>query len=140
MVENAQLKKDLQDLRNELQILRKEMESLRKNVPRRQSASPQPPKTSERRSRSRVSRQKLNAPQSTPGTLTYITEQTLVQREAKLKFESAKEWQKAFSGISVLQDQFNLLKEEIQRVFQQIQQPSPQETPEEAKRKKKNPR
>lgn len=63
-----------------------------------------------------------------------------MQREAKLKFESAKEWQKAFSGISGLQDQFNLLKEEIQRVFQLIQQSSPQDTPEEAKRKKKTPR
>lgn len=134
IVENAQLKKQLQELRNELQNLKKELGSLRKSVHRKQSVSPPPPKNTERRSRSRVSRQKntlLNPSNS------YITEEMLAQREAQLKFQNNKECQKAFSGITALQEQFNSFKEEFQRVAQKMHEFTKMMTPEEDKSRKK---
>lgn len=134
MVENAQLKKELHELRTELQNLKKELGSLRKSVRRKESASPPPPKSFERRSRSRVQRQK-NA--LLDASSAFITEQMLEQREAQLRFQNNKECQKAFSGITSLQEQFNSLKEYIQQVTQQMQEFTRMMTPEEAKRRKK---
>lgn len=61
----------------------------------------------------------------------------LAQREAQLKFQNTKEYQKAFHGITALQDQLNTFKEEIQQVVQQMHEFIRIVTPEEAKRKKK---
>lgn len=138
MLENAQLKKSLLELRSELQAMRKELASLRKATTRRQSLSPSP-RESVRQSRSRISRQpKADSSQKTSSNSTsYVTEQMLKQREAQIKFEVCKEWQKACGSIADLQGQYAALKQDIQQVMEQMRQFVETVTPSESKRKKK---
>lgn len=147
VIENSQLRRTLFELRAEMATMRKELAALRSVSTRRQSVSPAPNRsTPTRRSRSRTSRRKPAADtvlKNVEPSPTYITEQILTQREARLKFENNKEWQRASSEIVALQGQVTLIKEELRQfmeiVKQCIQAPCPlTPSPSESKRKKKN--
>lgn len=141
MIENTQLKKELQELRTELQLLRRELSFIRKSNDRKQSVSPARQQESHRRSRSRTTKKnKASQPRSSEAPPQLITEKMLEQRDAQIKFENSKEWQKAFNGINELQGQFNCLKNDLQQVVGQMREFLQMAGPEDAKRKKKQAR
>lgn len=115
-------KKELQELRTELHLLRRELNFIRKSNDTKRSVSPASQQESHRRSRSRTKKNKAPQSQSSGACSQPITEQMLVQRDAKIKFENSKEWQKAFNGISELQGQFNCLRNDLQQVAEQMRQ------------------
>lgn len=140
MIENIHLKKSLLELRSELQAMRKELASLRKASTRRQSVSPQSRgPESVRQSRSRTSRRPTadSSQIASSKPTSYVTEQMLKQREAQIKFEVCKEWQKACGNIADLQGQYAILKQDMQQVMEQMRKFLETVTPSESKRKKK---
>lgn len=123
VVENAELRRSLSELRTEMATMHKELANLRKAVARRQSVSPASARpTSKRSSRSRTSRKLAAEHPSAEGssTSTYVTEQVLAQRDARLKFQNNKDWQKASSEIVALQEQVTSLKGELSQIVEHL--------------------
>lgn len=121
VVESAQLRRSLAETRAAMTTLQKEVAALLATAASSQSPSSGPSSSvPARRSRSRTSRRKPSTNAIQALATSFIAEQMLTQRDAHLKFEANKEWQKASRKIVSLQDQVTSIRDELRQFMEKV--------------------